>query len=114
MYMRVLPDSEISLRDAADFICDSSLCRRALSDDTPPEFAVLVRDIVAGVHRLTVSCHLPEFTDHGLPHLCSLVDRICRWTSPPRCGVPQTVIEGLTHDECAVLLLAVLLHDIGM
>ena len=112
--MRVLPDPEISLRDAADFIFDSSVCRRALSDGTPPEFAVLVRDIIAAVHRLTASCQLPEFTDHGLPHLCSLVDRICRWTPPPGRFTPESVIDGLTPDECAVLLLATLLHDIGM
>ncbi len=112
--MRVLPDPEISLRNAADFIFDSSLCRAALSEDTPPEFAVLVRDIIGAVHRLTVSCHLPEFTDHGLAHLCSLVDRICRWTPPPGRGAPPTVVEDLANSECAVLLLATLLHDIGM
>jgi hypothetical protein len=112
--MRVLPDPEISLRDAADFIFDSSVCRRALSGGTPPEFAVLVRDIIAAIHRLAASCQLPEFTDHGLPHLCSLVDRICRWTPPLGRLMPQTVIGGLTPDECAVLLLATLLHDIGM
>src|SRR5665213_1444279 len=112
--MRVLPDPEIALRDAADFIFDSSICRRALSGGTPPEFAVLVRDVIAAVHRLTASCQLPEFTDHGLPHLCSLVDRICRWTPPLGRSTPQTIISGLTPDECAVLLLATLLHDIGM
>ena len=112
--MRVLPDPEIALRDAADFIFDSSICRRALSDGTPPEFAVLVRDIIGAIHRLTASCQLPEFTDHGLPHLCSLVDRICRWTPPPGRSTPQTVVAGLTSDECAILLLATLLHDIGM
>jgi hypothetical protein len=124
-YMRVLPDPEISLRDAADFIFDSNLCRRALSDDTltsaavavvvvPAEFALLVRDIIGAVHKLTLSCHLPEFTDHGLPHLCSLVDRICRWTPPPGRRVTPTVVDGLTNSDCAVLLLATLLHDIGM
>jgi hypothetical protein len=112
--MRVLPDPEISLRDAADFICDSSLCRAALSGVTPPEYAVLVWDIIAAVHRLTVSCHLPEFTDHGLAHLCSLVDRICRWTPPPGGGARSTVVDELEPNECAVLLLATLLHDIGM
>jgi len=61
-----------------------------------------------------VSCHLPEFTDHGLGHLCSLVDRISRWSSAPS-GAPQRlVVEGLSAKECAVLLLATLLHDIGM
>ncbi len=110
----MLPDPEIGLRDAADFIFDSSLCRCALSDTTPVEFGVLVRDVVSAVYRLALSCHLPEFTDHGLAHLCSLVDRVCRWTPPPGHGGPATMVEGLNPNECAILLLAILLHDIGM
>ena len=112
--MRTLPDPDLSLRDASDFIFDCALCRRALSDPHPPGLAVLLREFIAGIHRLTMSCHLPEFTDHGLGHLCSLVDRLSRWSAPGSGAVPQLVIDGLSWEECAVLLLATLLHDIGM
>ncbi len=112
--MRPLPDPDLSLRDASDFIFDSALCRRALSKPSPPALALLLRELIAGIHRLTVSCHLPEFTDHGLGHLCSLVDRLSRWSAPSSGVVPELVVDGLSEEECAVLLLATLLHDIGM
>ena len=76
--------------------------------------ALLLRDVISGISRLTVSCHLPEFTDHGLGHLCSLVDRLSRWSSGPSGTSPRFVVDGLSAEECAVLLLATLLHDVGM
>src|SRR6266853_1131263 len=112
--MRTLPDPDLSLRDASDFIFDSALCRRALANPRPPGLALILREFIAGIHRLTVSCHLPEFTDHGLGHLCSLVDRVSRWSAPGSGAVPQLIVDGLSWEECAVLLLAILLHDIGM
>lgn len=112
--MRNLPDPEVSLRDASDFIFDSALCRRALGEPRPACLAVFLRDIIAGIHRLTVSCHLPEFTDHGLSHLCSLIDRLSRWSSAGIGPVPELVLHGLDRGECSVLLIATLIHDIGM
>lgn len=112
--MRSLPDPEVSLRDASDFIFDSAICRRALNQPHPGCLAVFLREIIAGVHRLTVSCHLPEFTDHGLGHLCSVIDRISRWSSPGAAAVPDLMVTGLSEEECAVLLVATLIHDIGM
>lgn len=112
--MRTLPDPEISLRDASDFIFDSAICRRALREPHPSPLAILLREIIAGIHRLTLSCHLPEFTDHGLGHLCSLVDRISRWSGAATGAVPQLMVNGLDEEECAVLLVATLIHDIGM
>ena len=112
--MRSLPDPELSLRDSGDFIFDSVLCRCALRDPNPRWLALLLREVIAGIHRLTVSCHLPEFTDHGLGHLCSLVDRLSRWSSSPSGSAPHLVVERLTAEEGAVLLLAILFHDIGM
>jgi hypothetical protein len=64
--VRALPDPDIPFRDANDFIFDSALCRRALHRHDPPAFPVFLRELIAGIHRLTASCHLPEFTDHGL------------------------------------------------
>lgn len=112
--MRSLPDPEVSLRDASDFIFDSALCRGALREPHPISLALLLREVISGIHRLTVSCHLPEFTDHGLGHLCSLVDRLSRWSSAPSGANSPLVVASLSAEECAVLLLATLLHDIGM
>lgn len=112
--MRRLPDPELSLRDAGDFIFDSAICRRALRQPHPACLAVFLRELIAGIHRLTVSCHLPEFTDHGLGHLCSLVDRTSRWSSPATGAIPALIVNGLNEEECAVLLVSSLIHDIGM
>lgn len=63
--LRTLPDPNLSLRDATDFIFGSSLSRKAL--ETPiSAFTLIVRDLLEAIHRLAQSCHLPEFTDHGL------------------------------------------------
>jgi hypothetical protein len=113
--MRPLPDPDISLRDACDFITNSSLGRRALTAPAPANLAVLVRDLVDAIYRLTISCHLSEFTDHGLGHLCSLVDRLSRWTSlSPQGSTIAVVDSGLSPEEASILLLATLVHDIGM
>lgn len=107
----VLPDPELGLRDSRDFILNSNLGRSALSSDTPL-LTVLISDLVDAIYRLVQSCHMPEFTDHGLPHLCSLIDRISTWQCPPESR--QTLVDQLTPNESARLLLATLLHDIGM
>ena len=112
--MRPLPDPDLSLRDARDFIFESELCRRALLDPEPKSLSVFVRDLLAEIHRLTLSCHLPEFTDHGLQHLCSLVDRLSRWSPPTAEASGTTTVGGLAPTDCGTLLLATLFHDLGM
>jgi len=111
--MRALPDPDVPFRDASDFIFDSDLGRRALIDPAPTALAVLLREVVQQLHRLAESCHLPEFTDHGLRHICSLVDRLSRWTMSGPTG-SYRVIDSLAPSEASVLLLATLLHDVGM
>ncbi len=115
-----LPDPDLHLRESSDFILNSHLGRCALHGQSTPGFAVFLRDLVEIIHRLVQSCHLPEFTDHGLSHLCSLVGRISEWTcvsygsqeSRPLCDLldPSTS-EG---EGAAVLLMAILFHDMGM
>jgi hypothetical protein len=112
--MRQLPDPDLSFRDGLDYILDSALCHRAFSDPHPKDLVLIVRETALLIDRLTRSCHLPEFTDHGLPHLCSLLERISSWTSDDPPGRPQLLVERLSPEECSILLLAVLFHDIGM
>lgn len=112
--VRALPDPDLSLRDASDFIFDSDLARRALEDPNPRPMANFIREIVQTLYRLTTSCHLPEFTDHGLGHICSVVDRLSNWTRIGSGSTTGRVVEGLSSSEAGILLVAVLLHDIGM
>jgi len=112
--MRDLPDPHLTLRDTTDFIFDSALGRLSLRDPYPRNLAILLREVISLIYRLTSSCQLPEFTEHGLPHLCSLVDRICQWTFPAKSGAKDSLLEQLSPIEAGQLLLAVLVHDIGM
>jgi hypothetical protein len=110
---RPMPDIAVGLRDCTDFIMGSQLCRRALAEPQPRSLANFVRDLLEHIHRLQTSCHLPEFTDHGLSHLCSLVHRMSEWTVADERGSIRLVYK-IEADEAAVLLLATLFHDIGM
>ncbi len=115
-----LPDPDLHLRESSDFILNSHLGRCALLSQSIPGFAVFLRDLVETIHRLVQSCHLSEFTDHGLSHLCSLVGRISEWTcvahesqeSRPLCDLlNRATSEG---EGAGVLLMATLFHDMGM
>lgn len=114
--MRQLPDHDLSLRDACDFIFDCALTRKALEHPQPINLSNFLRGLIHEIYRLSLSCNLPEFTDHGLPHLCSLIDRISRWSQPTDTLAEQLVVESIEFTpECAsILLIATLIHDIGM
>jgi hypothetical protein len=108
--MPSLPDPHITLRDARDFVFSSALGRRALQVTVWPQWPLVLHDLLEVVHHLVLSCHMPEFTDHGLPHLCSLVDRLSLWEAPDG----SLVVQQLTPQEGGILLLSTLLHDLGM
>ncbi|HEY3378410.1 MAG TPA: hypothetical protein VGL77_13035 [Armatimonadota bacterium] len=111
---RPLPDPDITLRDAADFILDSRLGRKALCCTELPKLPLFLRDLIGTIYRLTASCHLPEFTDHGLRHLCSIVDRVSQWTCAKTPHGTKALCEVLDDNQSAMLLIAILIHDIGM
>jgi hypothetical protein len=108
--MTTLPDPDLSLREARDIIFSSRLGRRALAVDGWPQWPLVLRDVVEAIYRLVQSCHMPEFTDHGLPHLCSLIDRVSVWETPES----EILVNQLSHAECGTLLLSILVHDLGM
>lgn len=68
-----IPDFKTDLRIASDFIFETTLCRKALESSLPGGTANIIRDTLRAVDLLAQSCHLPEFTDHGIPHLVSIV-----------------------------------------
>lgn len=111
---RPLPDPDTMLRNYVDFITGNQLCRRALANPQPASLANFLRDLLDQIYQLQQSCHLPEFTDHGLSHLCSLVQRISEWSLPPSPAGETFLVEQLTSNEAGILLLATLFHDVGM
>jgi len=112
---RALPTRESTLRETTEFILSSPLGRAAQACTGIPRFAVFLMDMLADVYRLEQSCHLAEFTDHGLTHINSLVDRVSRWTTAPHGGSSAALLDSLDpRTEAPVLLLALIWHDIGM
>ena len=111
---RPLPDPQSSLYEARDFIFDSILGRRAL-EDCSRGLAPFLTDLLDATYRLSQSCHLAEFTDHGVPHLCSLVDRISRWDLSRKGGkAGQPLPQLIAPTRARTLLVATLIHDLGM
>ena len=106
---RPLPDPNTSLHHARDFIFGCALTRKAL-ESPRPRLANFIADLLDATYKLSQACHLPEFTDHGLPHICSLVDRTSRWELSNARILPDV----LEPDEAADLLIALLVHDLGM
>lgn len=109
--LRDLPDINHSLYDSRDFIMSSRLAKRAFLADWAG-IALGVPALLDTVDRLMQSCHLAEFTDHGLSHLCSLVDRISHWTLGDSSA--SSLVDKLSPNEAAIILIAVLIHDMGM
>lgn len=105
-----IPDFNIDLSVASDFLLSTRLCRKALESATPKGLGNIVRDLLKTIDMLSFSCHLPEFTDHGLSHLVSVVDRASEWTLVDG----SYLVDGLNSVEASLLLLGLLIHDVGM
>jgi len=96
-------------------ILDTTLARKAVETSLvlrngQPCAANFLRDLLEEVDKMATSCQMNEFTEHGLPHLLSLVQRIQAWTK----GDGTLLLDSLSHDETFLLLFAILSHDVGM
>jgi hypothetical protein len=111
--IRKLPDHDLDLRDSRDFIFSSYLARKALQSTKTGSFLPnFLNDLIEKIYRMAQSCQMPEFTDHGLPHLCSLIDRISAWSLVG--SENNLIIDRISQSDAAKLLIAVLIHDLGM
>lgn len=101
-----LPDFKTDVRIASDFILSTNLCRKALEASLNGGSANIIRDLLLAVDMLAQSCHLSEFTDHGISHLVSIVDRASQWTL-----VDDTfLVYTLNPDEAFIFILSLLTH----
>ncbi len=105
---RRMVDFQAELIQATDFILNSPLARRSFECPPFPNFGNILRDIIEDTDRLADNCHLPEFTDHALPHICNLVKKVSDW------GTNDSWLSGLSSSEAGYLLMAILIHDMGM
>jgi hypothetical protein len=111
----ILESSESGI-EMRPHIQDSSLAAKARRCDLDLNFDDLLDFLLQAVSRLERSCNLPEFTDHGLSHLESLVDRISHWTCSEKNGRSIALCDLLDvgSSEPVVVLLGTLFHDLGM
>ncbi|MCP4353883.1 MAG: hypothetical protein GY795_51200 [Desulfobacterales bacterium] len=105
-----LPYLDYNLKITTDYILATKLCRKALEAFLPGGIANIIRDILKSIDTLALSCHLPEFTDHALSHLMSIVNRASKWTIADG----TFLVENLEPFEAALLMLSLLTHDMGM
>lgn len=106
--MKEIPGFDIELAQATDYIMGSPLARKAFICPPFRNFTNIVKEIIAWIDRLADNCHMPELTNHALPHICSIVKRASEW------GESDGWLEEITFQEAGYLLIALLIHDIGM
>ncbi len=106
--MKEIPSFDIELSQAADYIMASPLAKKAFSNPPFLQYTNILRLLIQSVDRLADNCHMPEFTNHALPHICSIVRRASDW------AVEDGWLKVLTEQEAGYLLLALVIHDMGM
>ena len=106
--MKEIPDFDTELSQATDYIMESPLATKTFSNPPFPQYTNVLRILLRSIDRLADNCHMPEFTNHALPHICSIVRRASEW------AVEDQWIEKINGGEAGYLLLALIIHDIGM
>lgn len=106
--MRNIPNFDTELSQAVEFVLGSDLAQRALIRPPFQNYTNIVIHLLQSIDCLADNCHMPEFTNHGLPHICSIVKRASEW------GVSDQWIENLSPKEAGYLLIALIVHDVGM
>lgn len=106
--MKNIPDFDIELAQAVDYILGSALAKKALRKPPYDNYTNILNEIIRSIDRLADNCHMPEFTNHAMPHICSIVKRASEWAES------DGWLEKISEKEAAYLLMALLVHDIGM
>lgn len=106
--MDYYPDFDIERAQTFNFIMGCHLAQRALVDPPFRSYTNIVRFLIEEADRLADNCHMPEFTNHALPHVCSIVRRASAW------GKADGWIGKLSAAEAGYLLIALIVHDLGM
>ncbi|GEA30902.1 HD domain-containing protein [Clostridium diolis] len=106
--MKELPDFNINIYQAINYIFESDLAVVAFKNPPFINFVNIVRRTIETIDRLSENCNMPEFTNHGLRHICSLVKRTSEW------AITDGWIENINCKEAGYLLMALIVHDLGM
>lgn len=106
--MKNIPEFNAEYAQVVEYIFDSDLAKKTFQDPPFKNYNNILRETLSAIDRLSDNCHMPEFTNHALPHICSVIKRASEW------GVNSGWIEKISSQECGYLLLALVIHDIGM
>lgn len=106
--MKQIPDFDAELDQSVSFIFESQITKKALTRPPFDDFANILVEIIQSIDRLADNCHMAEFTNHAMPHICSIIKRASEWAES------DGWIKKISSQEASYLLLALLVHDIGM
>lgn len=106
--MRDIPDFDVELSQSISYVLESDLARKALKHPPFDNFTNIIICLIKNIDRLADNCHMPEFTNHAMPHICSIVKRASEWS------YYDNWINNISSEEAAYLLIALLIHDMGM
>lgn len=106
--MRDIPDFKTEFSQVVDYIMGSDLAKKAFINPPFENYVNIIIETLSAIDRLADNCHMPEFTNHALPHICSVVKRASEW------AVNDKWIDAITPKEAGYLLLSLIIHDIGM
>lgn len=106
--VKQIPDFDTELDQSISFIFESEITKKALVRSPFDNFANILLEIIHSIDRLADNCHIAEFTNHAMPHICSIIKRASKWAES------DGWVKRISSQEAAYLLLALLIHDIGM
>lgn len=106
--VKQIPDFDTELDQSISFVFESEITKKALVRPPFDNFANILLEIIHSIDRLADNCHMAEFTNHAMPHICSIIKRASEWAES------DGWIKRISSQEAAYLLLALLIHDIGM
>ncbi|MCI8983350.1 MAG: hypothetical protein HFG78_13255 [Hungatella sp.] len=106
--MKEIPDFDIERSQSVDYIMGSGLAKKAFEEPPFKNYANILKELIESIDRLADNCHMPEFTNHAMPHVCGMVKRASEW------GENDGWLGAASPLEAACLLMALVIHDIGM
>lgn len=108
IHMKEIPAFDIELSQSVDYILGSGLAKKAFEEPPFKNYGNILVELIESIDRLADNCHMPEFTNHAMPHVCSIVKRASEW------GEKDGWLQAASPGEAACLLMALAIHDIGM
>lgn len=73
--VKQIPDFDTELDQSINFIFESEITKKALIAPPFNNFTNILLEIIHSIDRLADNCHMAEFTNDAMPHICSIIKR---------------------------------------